>query len=199
MGLSAHILYGVFWLSFGVAHSVLAAHRTKRVLNGIFGRSYRLLYNLFALLHIGLVIYGGQYLLGGAARSFDFPEAATWLFTGVSILGALIFLLALREYDLGRFSGITQLFHPHAQDKDEPLQTRGLHRYVRHPLYSGVYLYIWGTVRNEFDLATAIYASLYLLIGSRFEERKLIADYGDAYRDYMARVPSVIPWRGRAI
>jgi len=199
MSFSQHIIYGLLWLSFGLVHSVLAAHSTKKLLAPLFGRSYRLVFNLFSILHIGLVIYGGQYLLGADAVKFVYSAEFQWLLILSLILGIVIFILALREYDLGRFSGVTQLFDPSAQDKDEPLQTGGLHRYVRHPLYSGVYLYLWGAVQTEFDLVTAGWASLYLLIGSHFEERKLIVDYGDTYREYKARVPSVIPWRGRAI
>ena len=199
MSLSQHVIYGLLWLSFGLVHSVLAAHSTKKLLAPLFGLTYRLVFNLFSILHIGLVIYGGQYLLGHDAIKIIYSEQIQWLLNGSMILGIGIFIIALREYDLGRFSGVTQLFDPTAQDKDEPLQTSGLHRYVRHPLYTGAHLYLWGSVQTEFDLVTAAWASLYLLIGSHFEERKLIADYGDAYREYKARVPSVIPWRGRAI
>ena len=43
---------------------------------------------------------------------------------------------------------------------------------------------------------------MYLALGTHFEERKLLALYGNDYRDYRDRVPALIPWkvlgRGRA-
>ena len=187
------------WLSFGAVHSILAVKPVKNLLEPWLGRAYRFAYNLFALFHIGLVIYGGQYLIGGNAVRFHYSPVVLMALQGIMILGATIFVTALSQYDLGRFSGLTQLLKGNGEAGGEPLHLTGLHRFVRHPLYSGVHLYIWSTVRTEFDLATAIWASAYLIIGSHFEERKLIMDYGDAYRTYMDNVPAVIPWRGRAV
>ena len=199
MSLSAHMIYAALWLSFAPLHSVLAGPRAKAKLQPYFGRGYRFFYNLFALVHIALVIFGGRYLLGGGAASLPLSDLTQQVLFGVMILGIAIFVVALTQYDLGRFSGITQLLQPDHDDVEEPLHVAGPHRFVRHPLYTGAHLYFWGAVRSEFDLATAIYASLYFVIGSHFEEQKLIAIYGDAYRRYKNRVPSVIPWRGRAI
>ncbi len=99
-------------------------------------------------------------------------------------------------YDRGRFVGTTQLRVPDMVP-DEDLRIDGLHRYVRHPLYSGLFLVLWGHAQTEFALATALWGSLYLVIGTGFEERRLIARYGQAYTAYRARVPAYLPWRGR--
>jgi len=44
-----HLIYAVAWLSFAVLHSIVAADSVKARLP--FGRSYRLIYIAFALLH----------------------------------------------------------------------------------------------------------------------------------------------------
>ena len=199
MSITAHILYALGWLSFGVIHSLLASQSVKSLLLPLFGRAYRLVYNLFALLYFGVLVYGGRYLIGDAADAFHPGPVMRNVLIAMMLLGVTIFIAALFQYDLGRFAGISQLFKPDDAKTTEPLQLRGLNRYVRHPLYTGAHLYLWGAVRSEFDLATAIWASAYLLIGSRFEEQRLVAEYGQAYRDYLRRVPSLIPWRGRAI
>ena len=72
-----------------------------------------------------------------------------------------------------------------------------MHRYLRHPLYAGAYLYLWGGVDNEFQLATAVWASAYLAIGARLAENRLRPLYGASCQNYRQRVPSLIPWRGR--
>ncbi len=196
---TVHFIYFLFWVSFGIAHTVLAGPKAKAALASMLGRSYRFIYNVTALTHIALVIYGGRYVLGEGAINFAISDTLKSGLTGAMILGIITFILALTQYDLGRFAGLTQLFERQNQDIEEPLHLDGLHRFVRHPLYLGVYLYLWGSIRTEFDLATTIWASAYLMIGSYFEERKLIASYGDAYISYKARVPAIIPWRGRAI
>ena len=199
MSPTAHFIYFALWVSFGVGHTLLACPKAKTALNFLLGRTYRFSYNLFALLHIGLVIYGGRYLLGAQASHFALSPEIVMAMQGSMLLGIILFLIALSQYDIGRFVGLTQLFTPAQEDREEPLHLGGLHRFVRHPLYTGVYLYMWGAVHSELDLATALYASLYLMIGSHFEERKLIDLYGTAYSDYKKRVPALIPWRGRAI
>ena len=80
----------------------------------------------------------------------------------------------------------------------EPLATGGLNAFVRHPLYSGLFLVLWARVSNDLTLATALWGSLYLVIGSRFEERRLLRVYGEAYARYRAAVPAFVPWKGRA-
>jgi hypothetical protein len=46
-------------------------------------------------------------------------------------------------------------------------------------------------------LATAAMITLYFLLGSRLEERKLVVYHGEVYRSYRRLVPSLIPlpWR----
>jgi protein-S-isoprenylcysteine O-methyltransferase Ste14 len=113
----------------------------------------------------------------------------------------VVLVMALREYDLGRFSGVAQIRAKKAGNtlsEDEPLIIGGLHRFVRHPLYLGAYLILWGGATGDFGLSTAVWGSVYLVIGAGFEDRKLLALYGDEFRDYKDRVPAVIPWRGRA-
>ena len=46
-------------------------------------------------------------------------------------------------------------------------------------------------------LVSAIALTLYFLIGSRLEERKLLVYHGERYREYRRFVPALIPlpWR----
>ena len=200
MSLAHHFLYALLWLSFGLGHSLLADARIKARLKPVFRAGYRLAYNLFAVAHIALVLGAGWWLLGEGVP-FDRAAALGALQIGASLLGAGVLLVALFGYDLGRFAGTAQL-RAEAQgkflDDEEPLRLAGLHRYVRHPIYYGAFLLLWGRVADEFSLATAIWASFYLWIGARYEERRLIARFGESYARYRAAVPAFVPWKGRA-
>ena len=198
----AHLIYALGWLSFGAVHSVLAGPGAKHRLNALFGDYYRLSYNLFAVLHIGAVWVFGWMALDATRFALE-PGIETAL-TAIRGLGVLVLILALREYDLGLFSGLKQIRAGKQgaatngdEDGDEPLVTDGLHWFVRHPLYLGVIMILWGGAVSDFGLATAVWGSLYLFIGARHEERSLSALYGEAYADYKRRVPAVIPWKGK--
>lgn len=197
MGVLDHVIYGLLWLSFGVLHSVLASGTAKRVTQGLFGARERLAYNVIAVAHVGMVWVIGAVLLGGlTATRFDLSPAIRMALLICGVVGVLILLVAYRQYDGGRFTGL----RPVAGDAEaEPLHTTGLHRYVRHPLYSGAFLVLFWQANDAFGLATCIWASLYLIIGTWFEERRLIALYGPAYLAYRVQVPAFIPWKGRAL
>ena len=193
-------LYALLWLSFGVVHSLLASLPAKRYFEPLLGRSYRISYNLFSALHIGVVFILGKLLLADNSVAYDLSGWIEALILVSRWLGIGIMLVALSQYDLGLFSGLKQLLgHNESSDVDEPLHLTGMHRYVRHPIYLGAYLFIWGGVVDEFALQTAIWASAYLVIGTWFEDQKLIKQYGQTYIDYRQKVPSVFPYRGRAI
>lgn len=198
---AAHILYGLAWLSFGAGHSLLAGRRAKARLEPALGPYYRLAYNGFAAVHIAAVWLLGAWLIGGAA-AFALPGAVRAVLWGISGLGLIVLLVALRDYDLGRFAGTAQIRSSSrgtAEPEDEPLHTGGFHAYVRHPLYAGAYLLVWGNAQDPFGLATAVWASVYLAVGTACEERRLLALYGDAYARYRAKVPALIPWRGKVL
>ena len=200
MSLLDHTLYAALWLVFGAIHSVLARDRIKQRLHRYFGRAYRAAYNIFAAVHFALTIIIAKVLLAPGSAVFIATPGIAWLLTALMVTGIIIAIAALLHYDLGLFAGTTQLRKPPAgptADDDGPLHITGLHRYVRHPLYTGIILFLIGAIRTEFDAATAVWAILYILIGTHFEERSLITRYGAAYETYRQQVPAFFPWRGR--
>ena len=192
-------IYALLWLSFGFVHSLLARASSKRLLKPLFGRAYRFSYNLLSTLHIGLVIIGGQLVLGENSVRFELGDGFIILAAACQVAGVVVIVLGLTQYDLGRFGGITQLFGDDLVEDEEPLHITGWHRYVRHPLYLGAYLYLLGGAVSEFGLQTALWGCLYLWIGTWFEERSLVNLYGRAYIEYKEKVPAILPFRGRAI
>jgi len=198
---ASYLIYALAWFSFGFAHSLLAAPSIKAMLAPKLGAYYRLAYNIVASLHVFAVWWLGKWLFMGSS-SLLMPD---WFQSGqtvVGILGIFLLAMALKGYDLGLLAGTAQIRRHRmglAEAPIEPLHTGGLHAYVRHPIYTGAYLILWGNAKDEFGLATAILASLYLLIGTAHEERYLIRIYGDDYQHYRTHVPAVIPWKGRAL
>jgi protein-S-isoprenylcysteine O-methyltransferase Ste14 len=72
------------------------------------------------------------------------------------------------------------------------LQTGGPYRWVRHPLYLGWLLVLFGVAHMTADrLAFASISTAYLLLAIPWEERSLLRVFGEPY----ARYQRVVRWR----
>lgn len=180
---------------FAVIHSMLARHLVQSALEKLFGRCYRLMYNLLAVIKLSIVLYIGSICLSSARFSFLDSSALLVVVFAIQLIGFVVLLLALLAYDLGRFSGITQVLTGEliTHNSGEPLQRQFLNQWVRHPLYTGALLILWGGADSSLGFWTAVFGSVYLIIGTLFEERKLIKIYGDEYQTYQKEVPKYFP------
>ncbi len=76
---------------------------------------------------------------------------------------------------------------------------RGPYRWVRHPLYSCVIVLIWSSPDLTADrLLLNVLWTAWICAGAQWEERDLVAEFGETYREYRQRVPMLVPWRGPA-
>ncbi|MEJ8841796.1 methyltransferase [Lacibacter sp. H375] len=184
------ILLLSLWTLYFILHSALAAEPVKhwfQRVSGISRQGYRIAYNLFNLFGLlGLLWVHIRFICP------PFYESTTVLIVAgavLSLTGLTIMIQSAREYELSSFLGLSKETHM-------PLQIKGLHKYMRHPLYSGTLLFFTGICiafpfyKNWYLLLLMI---VYLFIGMWLEERKLIAVFGDQYKDYMKRVKRLIP------
>jgi len=75
-----------------------------------------------------------------------------------------------------------------------PITVAGPYRWVRHPLYLFMILMIWSCPDLTMDrLLFNFLWTVWIVIGSYLEEIDLIAEFGDAYREYQKKVPMLIP------
>ncbi len=88
--------------------------------------------------------------------------------------------------------------------RGNPLQlpnfvVRGPYLWVRHPLYFFTLLLIWSCPDVNSDrLLFNILWTLWLVLGSYLEEKDLVSEFGERYRQYQKTVPMLLPWRGPA-
>ncbi|MBK9017622.1 MAG: isoprenylcysteine carboxylmethyltransferase family protein [Saprospiraceae bacterium] len=106
---------------------------------------------------------------------------------------------AMKRYNLDEFMRLEQL-RTGQKPMHNKLIIRGLNGRVRHPLYFGTLLIVVGVLfifPNDAMFAFALISTIYLIIGSRLEEEKMVAQFGEAYRKYQREVPMLLPFRRR--
>lgn len=76
-------------------------------------------------------------------------------------------------------------------------QTPSLYRYTRHPLMLGFLIAFWATPHMTVGhLLFAAVMTGYIYMGIVFEERALIREFGERYREYRHQTPMLIPGIG---
>ncbi|MEO6637381.1 MAG: isoprenylcysteine carboxylmethyltransferase family protein [Ginsengibacter sp.] len=188
-----HSVLAFSWIFYCVAHSLLAAPACKLFFEkytGKYFRYYRLAYSLFASFTLLLLLYY-QYSIKTWRLFYSGIVVRLALFLLV-IPGLVIMLASIYKY-FRLLSGIRTLYE--AKPPAE-LKVNGMHTYVRHPLYSGTLLFIWGLFfifPLLGNLISVVIITLYVLVGIKYEERKLINEFGDTYKNYCLEVPKFIP------
>ncbi|MBI3524371.1 MAG: hypothetical protein HY066_07550 [Betaproteobacteria bacterium] len=181
------------WLGYFALHSLLAATTIKAWVERHWPRlmpGYRMVFNLIATLALAPVVWLVYSAEG--AWLWQWQGNWAWVANGARLAAILCFLASTRYYDMSEFLGLSQL---RAHDNVVPLSytISPFHRFVRHPWYSIALVLIWTGNMNGPLLVTGLAITAYLFVGSKLEERKLIASYGESYRKYMAAVPGLIP------
>lgn len=187
---------------FAVPHSILARLTVKSRIKQWMGTRryeglYRIVYNV-----VSVITFTPIFVLLALQ-----PGATVWqvggfmaiLFRLLQLVGLVGLTVSIAQIESGRFLGTAQL---RAYLKDdplplpsEPLTTNGLYGFVRHPLYLFSLMVLWFTPSMTVNsLAFVIGATLYVIIGSLFEERTMVKLFGNTYTDYQKRVPWLVPF-----
>ena len=193
--LSQIIYLVIAWLIYFIVHSILASTPVKMLLSqhlAKYSASYRLLYNFVAIILLFPILVMMRHYSGDSLWQWVAP--ASWLANGLALLALTGFIWSLRYYDSREFLGFTQLSRKDVSaDHHEALTLSPLHRFVRHPWYFFALVIIWTRDMDAAFLTSAIMMTLYFIIGSRLEEKKLIRYYGETYQIYRERVPALFP------
>jgi methanethiol S-methyltransferase len=192
-----YLVLAILWIAFCTLHSGLISITFTNFLKQIIGdsyRFYRLFYNIFSIVTlIPVLIY-----------TVSIRQQPFFVWTGYLLpvkgilffIGILCFVMGARHYSFDQFSGIAQIkkvTNHNLINETGKLTSRGILGVVRHPFYAGIFPLIWSSDLDTPALIVNIILSIYVLIGTLLEERKLITEFGDAYREYQQRVSMLFP------
>jgi len=127
---------------------------------------------------------------------FKWYQILSWVLLTTSIIP---FVLGIRQL---RVAG-----KPGAQNRDDPvlmnfekttqLVSDGVYRFIRHPLYSSLFLLNWGVfykIPSLIGLILAVCATGFLIATAKADEGECIQVFGNAYIAYMNRTKMFIPF-----
>ena len=185
----------LLWLSWCVVHSLTTEELTiKRISRGRtkFANHYRLFYVAFATVSFVAVWILTPRSGEVSVCSWEGPwRAIQWVCWGVALF---LFCVSFRFQSplafLGFRFGQTSTDH---DDSEEELITYGIYGVIRHPQFGAGLLFLWTRDLTDTGLVINLVLSTYLLLGSKIEEKKLVARFGDQYVRYRQEVPAFIP------
>jgi methanethiol S-methyltransferase len=191
-----YLLLALAWAAYGVVHSAMISETAtgflKRRLGDSF-RFYRLFFNVVAVVLLVPVVSYSMSLQRGPVVRWDGP----WLAVRYALVavGVLLFVTGGRHYSLRQFIGISQLQGTPTGGlaTGGGIDSSGVLGVIRHPWYTGLVLLLWARDLDVSGLVASGVLTVYLLVGTLLEERKLVHEFGDAYRGYQRRVSMFVP------
>ena len=197
MEIDSLVLLAFLWLLWCVVHSILIATSWSRLMQRLMGSRYA--YYRFTYILFSVVSFAGVYYF---ERGLPETVYFDWLFPfsifryALLIAAILFFYLGARQYDQSFFLGLRQIRdHLDGRGSDfSGFSTEGILRRVRHPYYTGgiLFLLAWGDVTSGSIVSKSVMIA-YLVVGTLLEEKKLLTEFGELYREYQRAVPMFIP------
>lgn len=121
-----------------------------------------------------------------------------WAGLAAQAAGVLLTFLGSKAIDVFDLAGVRGVLRSESDTAPAhvPLVTTGVYGIVRHPLYFGWVLLVFGAPDMTFTRLTfASVSTAYLALAIPWEERGLIETFGEDYRQYCrARRWRMIPW-----
>ena len=167
--------------AFALHHSVCARDAPKRWIGRVVAQPLlRSVYVWMASLLLILVCVlwrpvGGEWWHVG--RAVAMAHAA------VQLTGLWLIARAVGGLDPLELAGIR------VSTRSDALKVAGVYRWVRHPLYLGWMMVVFGAAHMTGDrLAFAVITSAYLVVAVPWEERSLVRSFGEDYERYQQQV-----------
>ncbi len=179
------------WLSgllFAVFHSVTASNTCKRwcYQRGIGEPRYRLMYSLIAIITTAVWLYSVHALPDTPLYQTD--GVLQFVLIALQLMGLCVALAAFQPIDALVFLGLRK-----APVGTDPFVIGGIYRYLRHPMYAGVMLMLLAMPAQSWNgLNFSLLVCVYFIIGSRFEESRMLRAHPD-YAAYRRRIPAFVP------
>ncbi len=191
-----YIIFTLVWILWCILHSALISLTVTNYLKrrmGIAFRFYRISFNIFALVTVTPIFmwhptepyftWDGYFVVG---KVF------------ICLVGTYLAVAGGMQYDILHFVGIRQIREKTSNtlmSEAGELNTHGILGIIRHPWYLAAFICFWVSDLGTGEIIRNVILDSYIVIGAYLEERKLVAELGDKYREYQRQVPMMIPYK----
>ncbi len=196
---SKDFLGALLWILWCTLHSILIAPTVTDYMKKRLGerfRFYRLFYNIVSSVTLAPLLCLSISIRGTPVFRWGGPTVIVrYLLLLTSIY---LFAAGARHYSLSQFLGIHQINTGQANytlSEYGRFDTSGILALIRHPWYTAGILIVWAQDISPSTFLINIVISIYFVIGAILEERKLLREFGENYRDYQRNVSMFIPFK----
>jgi hypothetical protein len=196
----------LIFLAFALIHSITVARWFKDLCRRALGETfmrvwYRFLYSMVSGITAAIAVYFIAQVQDRVL--WQGPPWFRLIMHAIQIAGALFGVQAFQYLDKWEFMGFRQVWRYLARKEvagngegltQKELVTTGVYGIVRHPLYvAGIIIFTFSPPVTVNGLTITVLADLYFLFGMLIEERRFLRIFGDQYREYMKKVPRMVP------
>ena len=199
-----YLILSSIWAGYCFLHSFLISIRFTNYLTRVL-KNYYAFYRLFyVLISLVLLIWiiniptplDNEIVITNVPPWSIIRQVLTW--------GSLLmfFWAFFFNYDSLSFFGIRQMLNfgkVKQINPSEEIKKNGLLSLTRHPMYLALIIFLWCQTFSMADIVVNSILTIYVIIGTVLEEKKLVLEFGDAYRKYQQEVPMLIPFTKKLI
>jgi protein-S-isoprenylcysteine O-methyltransferase Ste14 len=194
-----YLLIALMWAGYCSLHSFLISIRFTDLMTRLL-KNYYAFYRIFfvfisLVLLIPLINYTAQ-LDNKVIITYGLPlNIVRYVLISGSLL--MFFWAFFLNYDSLSFFGIRQAQNFRKSKKmnqSEEVRKNGLLGIIRHPMYLALIIYLWCQTFRMSDVVVNIELTIYIIIATMLEEKKLVLEFGDTYVKYQQEVPMFIPF-----
>ena len=180
---------------FGLQHSVMARPAFKRLWTRVVpDHVERSTYVLASSLALIVLFWQWRPMTASVWNTTTEPyHTLLWVACG---LGWALVLVSTFMISHAHLFGVRQVadYFGRKPPSQPDFQIRGLYRQMRHPIMTGFLVAFWSTPdMTTGHLLFAVVTTGYILVALQFEERDLIAAFGERYHRYREQVPMFFP------
>jgi methanethiol S-methyltransferase len=194
-----YVYSALLWIGYCALHSYLISTRFTNLMIHLL-RNYYAFYRLFYIvisfvLLVPLINFTGQ-LDTKIIITYEYPFSIV-RYTLVAGSLFMFFFAFFFNYDSLSFFGIRQILNFNKienNDRSSQIRKNGLLGLMRHPMYLALIIYLWCQTFTMMNVVINAVLTVYVIIGTILEEKKLVLEFGETYIKYQQEVPMLIPF-----
>ena len=194
-----YLFIAMMWVGYCLLHSFLISIRFTDLMTYLLKKYYAFYRIFYVSISLALLIPLIDYTAELDNKVIITYEPPLNIVRYVLMSGSLLmfFWAFFFDYDSLSFFGIRQALNFGKIKKINPsedVKKNGLLGIIRHPMYLAVMIILWCQIFTMSDIIVSTILTIYIIIATRLEEKKLVSEFGDAYVNYQQQVPMFIPF-----